>query len=555
MTERQWWKEAVVYQIYPRSFKDSTGNGIGDINGIIEKLDYIKDLGVDVIWLNPIYDSPNDDNGYDIRNYKEIHSEFGTMADWERLLEEMHKRDLKLIMDLVVNHTSDEHEWFIQSKSSKDNPYRDYYHWIETEDGEEPNSNISFFSGTVWDKTPETDEYYLHIFSKKQPDLNWENPNVREEVYSMMKWWLDKGIDGFRMDVINFISKHPETFKIEKGLCENKYANGPKVHEYLHEMNKRVLSNYDIMTVGECPGTTPEIASEYVNEDREELQMLFNFEHMKVDYSDTGDKWILGEDLVFKLKRVLSKWQTELHEKCWNSIYLMNHDQPRAVSRFGTDDEHLRPLAAKMLVTMNMTLKGTPYIYMGEEIGMTNADFNHIDEYRDIETLNFYKEAVSEGRNPEELMEVIKVKSRDNSRTPMQWSSEEGAGFTTGTPWINFPNNFKQINVENELKSKDSILSYYQEVIRLRKTHLGLIYGDFIELDPDNPDVFCYKRVTEDSEYFVVLNMVESTSRTGVLDIDINMKDQIISNYSTDYMMEDGIITLAPYEVRVFKIK
>jgi oligo-1,6-glucosidase len=434
---KAWWKEAVVYQIYPRSFMDSNGDGIGDLQGILSKLDYLKELGIDVIWLSPVYQSPNDDNGYDISDYRAIQKEFGTMEDFDRLLQEAHARGIKIMLDLVVNHTSDEHPWFVESRSSKDNDKRDFYFWRPGKDGKEPNNWLSCFSGSAWEYDATTDEYYLHIFSKKQPDLNWDNPRVRKEVYDMMKWWLDKGIDGFRMDVINFISKVDGLPSVEGDGYQwggAYFMNGPRIHEYLQEMNREVLSHYDLITVGETPGVTPEQAILYTAEDRKELQMVFQFEHMELD-SGPNVKWDLKPWRLHDLKVTMSKWQTALDGKGWNSLYLNNHDQPRMVSRFG-DDGKYRVESAKMLATFLHMMQGTPYIYQGEEIGMTNVRFSSIDEYRDIETLNMYREYRERGVPVESIMESIYAKGRDNARTPMQWNDSENAGFTTGKPWI-----------------------------------------------------------------------------------------------------------------------
>ena len=556
---KKWWKEAIVYQIYPRSFKDSTGNGVGDIQGIISKLDYIKKLGVDVVWLNPVYKSPNDDNGYDISDYKAIHNDFGTMEDWDNLLAEMHKRDIKLIMDLVVNHTSDEHEWFVKSKESKDNKYSDYYHWRSGVDGVEPNNSLSVFGGSAWNYSKNRSEYYLHLFTKKQPDLNWENTNVREEVFSVMKWWLDKGIDGFRMDVINFISKKPETLTVSRSISNNTfntgdYGNGPKVHQYLKEMNDKVLSKYDIMTVGECPGTTPENVMDYVASDRHELQTVFTFEHVECDYGEHGERWAIGENKMFKLKSQISKWQNALNGKGWNSVYLMNHDQPRALSRFGNDSPEFRELSGKMLATMTLTLQGTPYIYMGEEIGMTNCGFDNIDDYRDIETLNYYKTVSNTEKSEKEIMDIIKYRSRDNSRTPIQWDDTKGGGFTSGNPWIKMCSNYKDINVQNALGNKNSLFYYYKDLIAIRKNNLALVYGDFEEIDSNNQTVFSYIRTYQDQSFFVVLNLTKDVTTYGhnlLNSKDVNIE---LSNYSDFKFTKDNTLTLRPYESIIIRL-
>jgi oligo-1,6-glucosidase len=559
--ERKWWKEAVVYQIYPRSFYDSNGDGIGDLRGIISKLDYIKDLGVDVIWLNPVYKSPNDDNGYDISDYYNIMDEFGTLADWEELLEEMHKRGLKLIMDLVVNHTSDEHSWFIESRSSKDNEKRDYYIWRKGKDGKEPNNWRSCFSPSAWEYDEKTGEYYLHLFSKKQPDLNWENPNVRKEVYDMMTWWLDKGIDGFRMDVINMISKVEELPDAPRKNNDpyqdggQYYLNGPRVHEFLQEMNKTVLSKYDIMTVGETPGVTPEEALLYVGDDREELNMVFQFELMDIDAGEDG-KWDVVPWKLTDFKRIMTKWQKELHNKGWNSLYLNNHDQPRMVSRFGNDTVY-RTESAKMLATMLHTLQGTPYIYQGEEIGMTNVKFDSIDEYKDIETLNYYNETVvKRNADVQKILNAIYIKGRDNARTPMQWNNEENAGFTTGTPWIKVNPNYKEINVKQAQEDPNSILHYYKKLIQLRKQNLTIVYGNYVQILEEHPEIYSYLRCLDDDRLLVILNF---SGEMPVFNLpeEIICKDKelLISNYDVDVKEELKGLKLRPYEARVYRLK
>ncbi|GBF10343.1 alpha-glucosidase [Tepidibacillus sp. HK-1] len=559
--ERKWWKESVIYQIYPRSFMDSNGDGIGDLQGIISKLDYLKELGVDVIWLSPVYQSPNDDNGYDISNYQEIMDEFGTMEDWEQLLDGLHSREMKLIMDLVVNHTSDEHPWFIESRSSKDNPYRDYYIWRSGKNGKEPNNWESAFSGSAWQYDEKTDEYYLHLFSKKQPDLNWENPKVRQEVYEMMTWWLDKGIDGFRMDVINFISKvedlpsapiqNPNKLYQSGGQF---FANGPRIHEFLQEMNREVLSKYDIMTVGETPGVTPQDAVLYTGEDRHELNMVFQFELMDVD-SGPNEKWDLKPWKLTEIKRIMSKWQNELNGKGWNSLYMNNHDQPRMVSRFGDDTTYRIP-SAKMLATFLHTLQGTPYIYQGEEIGMTNVRFDTIDDYRDIETLNMYKEYVNERHiDPQKVMESIYVKGRDNARTPMQWDESEHAGFTTGTPWIAVNPNYKEINAKKALEDPDSIFQYYKKLIQLRKEHPIIVYGDYKLLLEDDEKIYAYTRSFGKQKLLVILNFSKDQVPFHLPEeVQFNSKELLISNYSVNEAQEIKQFSLQPYEARVYLV-
>lgn len=552
-TNDQWWKKSVVYQIYPRSFNDSNGDGIGDIQGIIEKLDYLKLLGVDVIWLSPIYDSPNDDNGYDIRDYQTIMDEFGSTADFDQMLKEIHQRDMKLVMDLVVNHTSDEHEWFVQSKKSKDNPYRDYYIWREGNNGKEPNNWGSFFSGSAWDYDEMTNEYYLHLFSKKQPDLNWENPKLREEVYDMMKYWLDKGIDGFRMDVINMISKQPglPDGVLGEGQLHGDgspfFMNGPRIHEFLQEMNQEVLSKYPIMTVGEMPGTTPDDAILYTNPDRNEVNMIFTFEHMDLD-SAPGGKWNLKSLNLVELKENLTKWQTALHNKGWNSLYWNNHDQPRIVSRFGNDKEY-RVKSAKMLAACLHFMQGTPYIYQGEEIGMTNVAFTSLEDYRDIETINMYHERKLLGFTHEEIMTSIYAKGRDNARTPVQWDDTQHGGFTSGTPWIKTNPRYKEINVKNALEDPQSIFYFYQKLISLRKEMDIIVEGDFQLLAKNHPTLFAYERKWKDESLLVLCNF---SANELVMEEELTCKipeyKVLLSNYEAG-----STAVLRPYEAVVLK--
>ncbi|HEX5690662.1 MAG TPA: alpha-glucosidase, partial [Roseiflexaceae bacterium] len=453
--KQAWWKEGVVYQIYPRSFYDADGDGIGDLRGIIQKLDHLQQLGVDIVWLCPVYQSPNDDNGYDISDYQAIASEFGTLDDWQDMLQGMHQRGIRLIMDLVVNHTSDEHPWFLESRASTDNPYRDYYIWRSGKDGREPNNWESFFGGSAWQLDDATGDYYLHVFSRKQPDLNWENPNVREAVYAMMRWWLDKGIDGFRLDAINMISKVPGlpdapiTTNTRFQFGGQHFINGPRLVEYLSEMKARALSGYDVFTVGETPKVTTEHGITLTNEASGPLSMLFQFEHMEIDTDPTSDspKWSHAPWNLRDLKEITSRWQTDLKEQGWNSIYLSNHDTPRTVSRFG-DDTHYRVESAKLLATFLHMLQGTPYVYQGEEIGMTNVAFDSIDDYRDVDARNMYREFTEErGMDPQRVLSMIHAKGRDNARTPMQWDGSANAGFSTGTPWIKVNPNYRTINV------------------------------------------------------------------------------------------------------------
>ena len=556
--KKTWWKESVIYQIYPRSFNDSNGDGIGDLKGITQKLDYLKDLGIDVIWLSPVYKSPNDDNGYDISNYQDIMDEFGTMEDWEELIDEMHKREMKLTMDLVVNHSSDEHAWFVESKKSKDNPYRDYYIWRPGKDGKEPNNWASAFSGSAWQYDENTDEYFLHIFSKKQPDLNWENSKLRKEVYDMMTWWLDKGIDGFRMDVINFISK-VEGLPDASNAPEGGYAwggehfmNGPRIHEFLHEMNKEVLSKYDVMTVGEMPGATVEDAKLYTADDRDELNMVFTFEHVDLDSGPNG-KWDLKPLNLVDLKQNLTKWQTGLHGRGWNSLYLNNHDQPRMVSRFGNDTTY-RVESAKMLATFLHMLQGTPYVYQGEELGMTNIRFETIDDYKDIEILNMYKEAVLEGNEDhDKVMQSIYVKGRDNARTPIQWDDSENAGFTTGEPWIKVNPNYKEINAKQAVADPNSVYNYYKQLIKLRKNHEIIVYGEYELILEDHPQIYAYTRSYNGEKLLVVTNFSDQVVAFPMpKDVTFDGHELMISNYDVEESGNPTSFTLRPFEARVY---
>ena len=541
--ERKWWHSSVVYQIYPRSFKDSNGDGIGDIQGIIEKLDYLKELGIDVIWLSPVYKSPNDDNGYDISDYYDIMDEFGTMEDMDILLKESNKRGIKILMDLVVNHTSDEHKWFIEAKKSKDNEYRDYYIWRKPVDGKEPNELISTFSGSAWEYDEASGEYYLHLFSKKQPDLNWENEKVREEVWKMMNFWIDKGIGGFRMDVIDLVGKVPDEMIKE---------NGPMLHEYLQEMNKNSFGKHDLLTVGETWGATPEVAKLYSNPSRNELSMVFQFEHISLDKIPGKNKWDLKPLDLRDLKRVFSKWQTELEGEGWNSLFWNNHDLPRIVSRWGNDKEY-RVECAKMLATLLHGLKGTPYIYQGEEIGMTNIKFETIEEYNDIEIRNMYKDRISRGFKHEEIMESIYAKGRDNARTPMQWSEEANAGFTTGRPWLTINENYKEINVDKALSDKNSIFYHYKKLIELRKDNEVIIYGDYTLLDPEDKNIYAYTRELNGDKILVVCNFYGENIEFNYREEFDNEPIILISNYG-DSSIDIKSLKLRPYEAIMFRI-
>lgn len=549
MEKKLWWKNSVIYQIYPRSFADSNGDGIGDLNGITAHLDYLKELGVDVIWLSPVYQSPNDDNGYDISDYQDIMKEFGTMEDFDRMLSEMHKRGLKLVMDLVVNHTSDEHRWFMESRKSKENPYRDYYIWKEPKDGKEPNNWGSSFSGSAWQYDEETEMYYLHCFSPKQPDLNWENEKVRNEVFDMMTWWCEKGVDGFRMDVISMISKDPAypDGEVKNGLHGDMspyVCNGPRVHEYLQEMNQKVLSKYDLVTVGETAGVTIEEAKKYANLDGRELNMVFQFEHMDIAVGEYG-KWTTDRIQMKKLRAVLNKWQEELEGVAWNSLYWDNHDQPRAVSRFGNDGPMYREVSAKMIATCLHMMKGTPYIYQGEEIGMTNAYFKNIDDYRDIEAINAFHEYTENGiMNEEEMLDALKAVSRDNARTPMQWDDSANAGFTTGTPWIKVNPNYLMINAKAAMEDPDSIFYYYQKLIRLRKEQEIIVEGVFKGLLNDDENIYAYERTLGNQKLVVACNFSQNEVACDLFAQEEGK--ELISNYR---FHKEGV--LKPYEARV----
>lgn len=539
--ERQWWHSSVVYQIYPRSFKDSNGDGIGDINGIREKLDYLKELGIDVIWLSPVYKSPNDDNGYDISDYYDIMDEFGTMEDMDNLLKEANERGIKILMDLVVNHTSDEHKWFIEAKKSKDNEYRDYYIWRDSVDGNEPNDLGSTFSGSAWQYDETTGQYYLHLFSKKQPDLNWENGKVRNEVYKMMNFWVDKGIGGFRMDVIDLIGKVPD---------EMITGNGPKLHEYLQEMNKAALEGKDLLTVGETWGATPDVAKLYSNPERKELSMVFQFEHIGLDQIEGKEKWDVKSLELLDLKKVLSKWQTELEGQGWNSLFWNNHDLPRIVSRWGNDKEY-RIESAKMLATLLHGMKGTPYIYQGEELGMTNVRFDDINDYNDIESLNMYKDRLSKGYSHNEIMESIYAKGRDNARTPMQWDDSENAGFTTGTHWLAVNKNYDKINAKQCLQDENSIFNHYKKLIDIRKNNDTIIYGDYKLLCEDDENIFAYVRELNGDKILVVCNFYDKDVEFK-FEGDFNYSKVLLSNYNDSSKMIEKL-KLRPYEAVMYR--
>ena len=552
----EWWKKAVVYQIYPMSFKDSNGDGIGDLNGITGKLDYLKELGIDVIWLSPVYKSPNDDNGYDISDYQAIMDEFGTMEDFDRMLATAHEKGIKIMMDLVVNHTSDEHKWFIESRKSTDNPYRDYYIWRPAkEDGSLPNNWGSCFSGPAWEYDKTTDMYFLHLFSKKQPDLNWDNPAVRQDVFDMMNWWLKKGVDGFRMDVISLISKEPGLPDKETGIngyaTFNVSANGPHVHEYLQEMRQKALNNADTITVGECSGVTLEEAKKYARSDEKELNMVFQFEHMDVDSDEKSGKWTTRKMDLRDLKKILTRWQKGLQDIAWNSLYWENHDQPRSVSRFGNDSDEYREISAKMLATCIHMMQGTPYVYQGEELGMTNCPFNTLDNFRDLESINAFHELTEQGKMTEEdMMAAIGYKGRDNARTPMQWDDSAYAGFSTANPWIMVNPNYTKINAKDQVNREDSVFKYYQKLIKLRHESELIVYGTYDLILDDDKDIYAYIRTLGDEKLIVYCNFSENTREVELPEEFTNGK-VLISNYIDAKVNHK--ITLRPYEAIVIQ--
>ena len=536
---KKWWQKSVIYQIYPKSFFDSNGDGIGDLQGIIQKISYLKQLGVDVIWLCPVYQSPQEDNGYDISDYESIYPGFGTMDDMKELIRICDREGIRIVMDLVVNHTSDEHKWFQEAKKSRENPYRDFYIWRKGKNGQLPNDLESNFGGSAWEYSEETEEYYLHFYSKKQPDLNWENEKLRQEIYRMMNRWLDLGIAGFRMDVIDLIGKLPDE-KIKE--------NGPRLHEYLQEMNANTFGRRDAMTVGECWGATPEIARLYTAPERKELSMIFQFEQIQLDKKKGGQRWDLKELDLRDLKAVFSKWQYELEECGWNSLFWSNHDLPRIVSRWGNDREY-RELSAKMLATLLHGMKGTPYIYQGEELGMTNAPFTSIEDFPDIETQNIYKERLRAGFSEEETMCAIRKKARDNARTPMQWNAEKNAGFTTGTPWYQVNPNYTEINAEDATSREDSVFYYYQKLIRLRREHEIMAYGIYDLLLPEDEDLYIYTKTLENEKWLILCNFHE---KERVI-TSMRMGRVILSNYADTPQLEE-LCLLRPYEAVIYQI-
>ncbi|GED49113.1 alpha-glucosidase [Carnobacterium maltaromaticum] len=539
----KWWQSSVVYQIYPRSFQDSNGDGVGDIAGITSRLEYLEKLGIDVIWLSPVYKSPNDDNGYDISDYEAILPEFGTMADMDELIREAKQRGIQIIMDLVVNHTSDEHPWFKEAKKSKTNPYRDYYIWRDSVNGGPPNDLQSIFSGSAWEFDKETNQYYFHLFSKRQPDLNWENPAVQEEVWKLMNFWLAKGIGGFRMDVIDLIGKIPD-----KGIT----GNGPKLHEYLKKMHKETFGKYDVLTVGETWGATPEIAKLYSNPDREELSMVFQFEHISLDELPGKSKWDLQPLDFIQLKAILSKWQTALGDEGWNSLFWNNHDLPRIISRWGNDSPKYRVKSGKMLATILHLMKGTPYIYQGEEIGMVNTPVSSIEELDDIESLNMYRERLAAGYDKADILASINKKGRDNARRPMQWSNHEHGGFTTGTPWLELSPRYSEINVENELADSESLFYHYQRLIQLRKNNPLVVWGTYQELVPNDTQLFVYERSYENETWLIVANFYEEEADFS--HESHKVKEIILSNYS-DSSVDLANLHLRAYETVVYRLE
>jgi oligo-1,6-glucosidase len=551
-SDAKWWKEAVVYQIYPRSFKDSDGDGVGDLKGIISKLDYVKSLGIDAVWLNPVYASPNDDNGYDISNYREIMSDFGTMEDFDVLLNEMHKRGIKLIMDLVVNHSSDEHNWFKQSRSSRDNPYRDYYHWWQAEKGKPP-YRWSWFdvNSDAWKYDATTDAYYLHYFSEKQPDLNWENPKLRNDVYDVMKFWLDKGIDGFRMDAFQFISKDNSFPELPKEIVNKPveiikyYGNGPRLHEYIQEMNMEVLSKYDMMTVAEGAGSSPVEAMKFVDPDRKELDIAYHFESV-----DIGNH--INDFGLVKYKDIFSIYDTAFKDKGWLAIFLANHDQPRMVSKFGSDTPEFREISSKMLSTFILTMRGTPFYYQGDELGMVNPRFDSIDEYQDLETRNKYISLKNKGGDLEAFLEIQKQNARDNSRTPFQWDDTKNSGFSSGKPWLKLHPNFKTINAEEQDNNPKSVLNYFRNLVQLRKNNPILVYGTYTLIDRENPNIFCYTRQLNGKKLLVLLNFTDKTVAYN-LDFKLEKHTVLLDNYNDCKKAENSL--LRPYEAIIIEFE
>ena len=552
LQEKNWWKEGIVYQIYPRSYKDTSGNGVGDLRGIIQKLDYIKSLGVTMVWLNPIYESPNDDNGYDISDYRAIMKEFGTMEDFDELLEGLHKRGMKFIMDVVVNHSSDEHEWFQQSRSSRDNPYRDYYHWWPAEKGK-PNHRWSFFdeNSDAWKYDEQTDSYYLHYFSQKQPDLNWENPKVRQEVYDIMKFWAEKGVDGFRLDAFQYVSKDitfppfPEGYDVDIPSVIEYHGMGPHIHSYLKEMYDQVLSKYDVFAVSEGVGSTLQDAHDLVDKDRKELQMAYHFE--ATDMVTTLEKCTLAQ-----FKESFTKWDKSFAEKGWIAIYLSNHDQSRFINRYGSDKPEFKDYSAKLLNTFILSMRGTPYTYYGDELGMTNIGFTKIEQYKDIAAINGYKKAASDGEDLEHYLKKLNLLSRDNGRTPMQWDASKNAGFSNETPWLPVHKNHTTVNVLNQENDQNSVLNHFRKMIALRKDNLLLVYGNYEIIQEEHPTIYAYSRTLENQKMLILLNFSESESSIELSNYDLTTK-VLINNYS-EFSIDKNTITLKPYQAVVLKV-
>ena len=551
LQERNWWKEGIVYQIYPRSFKDTSGNGVGDLRGIIQKLDYIKSLGVTMVWLNPIYESPNDDNGYDISDYRAIMKEFGTMEDFDELLKGLHKRGMKFIMDVVVNHSSDEHEWFQQSRSSRDNPYRDYYHWLPAEKGK-PNHRWSLVdeNSDAWKYDEQTNAYYLHYFSQKQPDLNWENPKVRQEVYDIMKFWAEKGVDGFRLDAFQYVSKDitfppfPEGYDVDVPSVIEYHGMGPHIHSYLKEMNEQVLSKYDVFAVSEGVGSTLQDAHDLVDKDRKELQMAYHFE--ATDMVTTLEKCTLAQ-----FKESFTKWDKSFAEKGWIAIYLSNHDQSRFVNRYGSDKPAFKDYSAKLLNTFILSMRGTPYTYYGDELGMTNIGFTKIEQYKDIAAINGYKKAASDGEDLDHYLKKLNLLSRDNGRTPMQWDDTNNAGFSSETPWLPVHENHTTVNVATQQNDHNSVLNHFRKMVALRKDNLLLVYGNYEIIQEEHPTIYAYSRTLDDEQMKILLNFSESTSKINLLDLGL-YKEVLINNYN-ELLIDKNTITLQPYQAVVLK--
>ena len=550
-----WWKEAVAYQIYPRSFMDYNNDGIGDLKGITSKLNYLKELGIDVIWICPMYKSPNDDNGYDISDYQDIMSDFGTMDDFNELLNEVHKRDMKLIIDLVLNHTSDEHKWFIESRSSKDNPKRDWYIWRKGKDGVEPNNWESIFKGSAWEYDKKTDEYFLHLFSKRQPDLNWENKEVRNELYKMINWWLDKGIDGFRIDAISHIKKEknlpdmPNPNNDRYVSCFEKHMNVDGIHEFLEELNENTFSKYNIMTVAEANGVNAEHAEEWVGDENGKFNMVFQFEHLDLWNNEDNQSFNVKE-----CKEILSRWQYELHNKGWNALFIENHDIPRAVSTWGNDKSYWRE-SATALGLMYFMQQGTPFIYQGQEIGMTNVKYQNINDYDDIKSINIYKEMIEKGIEKDKAIRHLWAVSRDNARTPMQWNNEEYAGFSKSKPWIKVNQNYKEINIENQLNDKKSILNFYKKMIKIRKENKGLIYGKYKLILENDENIYSYIREIDNEKFIVITNLTDKYTQFIYDDEILKYENLLISNYDISYHTDINKINLNPYEARLYRLK